>query len=136
MQGPGSCYSAYCVGIRAIFLTIFIISLFSNFCVRRVINVLRILQFVRESVFTEKTVEMAEVATGFKVRPYFGDFNAVFTLMERYRKKTRISLISGRLLLDKGCVKAIGNVPTLLIITRGCVRDIGIVPSVSMVSDL
>ena len=52
------------------------ISLFSIFCVGWDINVLRILQFVRESGFTEKTVEMAVVATGFNVRPYFGDFNA------------------------------------------------------------
>ena len=31
---------------------------------------------------------MAAVATDFKVRPYFGDFNAVFALRERYRKNT------------------------------------------------
>ena len=96
MQGPGSFYSAYCVINRNIFL----ISIF----VGRGLNVLRILQFVRESGFTEETIEMAAVATGFKVRPYFGDFNAVFALIERYRTKTRITDVVDIFVLNKGCV--------------------------------
>ena len=98
MQGPGSCYSSYCV----INIAKFLIFIFVGRC----INVLRILQFVRESGFTEKTVEIAAVATGFKVRPYFGDFNAVFALIERYRKntKTRITDVVGIFALIKGCV--------------------------------
>ena len=81
------------------------ISLISTFLVELGIHVLRILQFVRESGFTEKTVEMAGVATDFKVRPYFGDFNAVFALRERYRKntKTRITDVVD-IALIKGCV--------------------------------
>ena len=75
-----------------------------TFCVVRVLNVLRPLQFVRESGFTEKTIEMALVATGFKVRPYFGDFNAVNTLMERYRKISFISDVVDISVLIKGCV--------------------------------
>ena len=81
------------------------VSRISTFFARRSINVLRILQFVRESGFTEKTVEMAAVATGFKVRPYFGDFNAVFALRERYRKNSRISDGVDNLACNKGCVK-------------------------------
>ena len=107
-----------------------------TFSAKRYVDVLRVLQFERESGFTEKTAEMAAVATGFKVRRISGDFNARFALIERYRKNTRISLISDSLLLVKGCVKTIGNVPMLFNITRGCVRDIGIVPSISMVCGL
>ena len=63
-----------------------------------------VLQFERESVLAKETVEMAVVATGFKVRPYFGDFNAVLALRERYRKNTRISDVVDIFVLFKGCV--------------------------------
>ena len=58
------------------------------------------LQLERESGFTEKTAKTDEVATGFKVRRIFGDFNAVNHLIERYRN-TRIVAF---LVLIKGCV--------------------------------
>ena len=123
MQGPGSCYSAYCVSNRAILLI-------STFCAGRGINVLRILQFVRESGFTEKTVEMAVVATDFKVRPYFGDFNAVLALRERYRKNTRISTFSAiRIAKTKGFEISLINVPMLKVNVRGCVSEIPILPT-------
>ena len=114
MQGPGSYYFAYCVISRAIFLI-------STFCVMRGINVLRILQFVRESGFTEKTVEMAVVATGFKGRPYFGDFNAVFALIERYRKNKLRSDVVAISLLIKGCVRCFLEVPMIVSVNVGCV---------------
>ena len=114
MQGPGSYYSAYCVNNLA---DIDLVPVFTVICDR---NVLRLLQFIRESGFTEKTCEMDEVATGFKVRPYFGDFNAQFALMERYRKNTRISDVVDISVLIKGCVIHLIIVP-LFNVSIGCV---------------
>ena len=64
---------------------------------------LHVLQFERESGFTGKTVKMTAVATDFKVRRIFGDFNAVNPLIERYRN-TRISDVVDIFELIKGCV--------------------------------
>ena len=74
MQGPGSCYSSYWL------ISIDVIDILR---VSGVINVLRLLQFERESGFTEITMKMDEVATGFNGRRrIFGDFNAQFALIE------------------------------------------------------
>ena len=70
-------------------------------------------------MLTEKNVF---VATAFKVRPITcspGDFNAEIALRERYRKNTRILDISDILIVIKGCVKSLGNVPTLVCSIRG-----------------
>ena len=57
---------------------------------------LHVLQFERESGFTEKTAKTDEDAVNFKVRRIFWDFNATqIALLERYRKNTRVSDIVG-----------------------------------------
>ena len=67
------------------------------------VDVLHVLQFVRESGFTEKTAKKDEDATSFKVRRILGEFNAAFALIERYRKNTRIDVVVIFTLI-KGCV--------------------------------
>ena len=42
-------------------------------------------------------MEIAAVATGFKVRRIFGDFNAEIAFMERYRKKYAYFIFSDTL---------------------------------------
>ena len=82
-------------------------SLQDDFCIVwdvEVLHVLHVLKFVRESGFTEKTVDTAGVATIFKVRRILGDFNARLSLIEQYRKYTLNSDVADALALIKGCV--------------------------------
>ena len=63
-----------------------------------------------------------EVATGFNVRRIFGDFNAKFALIERYRKdmNTRISDVVV-IAISRGSVIYVLMVPIIYKIHRGCV---------------
>ena len=50
--------------------------------------------------------------------------------MERYRNDTRMCSVSGILILIKGCVRGIYNVPTLVGNIRGCLSILGLDPIV------